>query len=119
MLLRLLEVAGLALVVVATSSLARRVGRDPAGAVLLGAGSPLVLATLIGGAHNEALMLGLLLAGLAVAQRWGTVPGIVLCAVAAGVKSPAALGVLFLGWAWAGPGARRWGGGWSTPSAQA
>ena len=52
-LLRLLEVAGLALVVAATSSLARRMGRDPAGAVLLGAGCPLVLATLIGGAHNE------------------------------------------------------------------
>jgi alpha-1,6-mannosyltransferase len=104
-LLRLLEVAGLALVVAATVSLARRLGRDPAGAVLLGAGSPLVLATLIGGAHNEALMLGFLLAGLAVAQRWGTVPGVILCAAAAGVKSPAALGVLFLGWAWAGPGA--------------
>jgi alpha-1,6-mannosyltransferase len=105
LLLRLLEVAGLALTAGATSALARRRGRDPAGAVLLGAGCPLVLATLIGGAHNEGLMLGLLLAGLAVAQRWGTVPGIVLCAIAAGVKSPAALGVLFLGWAWAGPGA--------------
>ncbi len=104
-LLRLLEVAGLALIVGATPGLARRLGRDPAGAVLLGAGCPLVLTTFIGGAHNEALMLGLLMAGLAVAQRWGTVPGVVLCAAAAGVKSPAALGVLFLGWAWAGPGA--------------
>ena len=47
-------------------------------------------------------MLGLLMAGLAVAQRLGTVPGVVLCAAAAGVKSPALLGVLFLGWAWAG-----------------
>ena len=105
LLLRLLELGGLALIVGATPSLARRLGRDPAEAVLLGAGCPLVLATLIGGAHNEALMLGLLLTGLAVAQRWGTAPGIVLCAAAAGVKSPAALGVLFLGWAWAGPGA--------------
>ena len=105
LLLRLLELGGLALIVGATPTLARRLGRDPAGAVLLGAGCPLVLATLIGGAHNEALMLGLLLAGLAVAQRWGTVPGLVLCAAAAGVMSPAARGVLFLGWAWAGPGA--------------
>jgi alpha-1,6-mannosyltransferase len=105
LLLRLLEIAGLALIAGATPSLARRRGRDPAQAVLLGAGCPLVLATLIGGAHNEALMLGLLLAGLAVAQRWGTAPGIVLCAAAAGVKSPAALGVLFLGWVWAGRGA--------------
>jgi alpha-1,6-mannosyltransferase len=45
------------------------------------------------------------MAGLAVAKRVGTIPGIVLCALAAGVKSPAALGVLFLGWVWAGPGA--------------
>ncbi len=105
LLLRLLEVAGLALIIAATSSLARRLGRDPAYAVLLGAGCPLVLMTLIGGAHNEALMLGLLMAGLAVAKRWGTIPGVVLCAVAAGVKSPALLGVVFLGWAWAGAGA--------------
>ena len=50
-------------------------------------------------------MVGLLMAGLAVAKRFGTVPGVILCALAAGVKSPAALGVLFLGWVWAGPGA--------------
>jgi hypothetical protein len=104
-LLRLLELAGLALIVGATPTLARRLGRDPAEAILLGAGCPLVLTTFIGGAHNEALMLGLLMAGLAVAQRCGTVPGLILCAAAAGVKSPAALGVVFLGWAWAGPGA--------------
>jgi hypothetical protein len=95
LLLRLLELGGLALIIGATPTLARKLKRDPAEAVLLGAGSPLVLATLIAGAHNEALMLGLLLAGLAVAHRWGTVPGLV-----------------FLGWAWAGPGApvmRRFG----------
>ncbi|MBV8462750.1 MAG: polyprenol phosphomannose-dependent alpha 1,6 mannosyltransferase MptB, partial [Acidimicrobiales bacterium] len=104
-LLRLLEVGGIALMVAATPILARSLKRDPAHAVLLGAGSPLVLLSLVAGAHNEALMIGLLMAGLAVAQRFGTVPGIVLCALAAGVKSPAALGVLFLGWVWAGPGA--------------
>ncbi len=105
LLLRLLEIAGLALIVAATPSIARRLGRDPAQAVVLGVGCPLVLTTLIGGAHNEALMLGLLVAGIAVAMRWGTIPGVVLCAFAAGVKAPALLGVLFLGWAWAGPGA--------------
>ena len=50
-------------------------------------------------------MVGLLMAGLAVAKRFGTVPGVMLCALAAGVKSPALLGVLFLGWVWAGPAA--------------
>jgi hypothetical protein len=105
MLLRLLEVAGIALMAAATPTLARWAKRDPAHAVLLGAGSPLVLLSLLGGAHNDALMLGLLMAGLAVARRFGTIPGVVLCALAAGVKSPAALGVLFLGWVWAGDGA--------------
>ena len=104
-LLRLLEVAGIALMVAATPTLARSLKRDPAHAVLLGAGSPLVLLSLVAGAHNDALMVGLLMAGLAVAKRFGTVPGVILCALAAGVKSPAALGVLFLGWVWAGPGA--------------
>jgi alpha-1,6-mannosyltransferase len=105
LLLRLLEVGGIALIVAATPTLARALKRDPAHAVLLGAGSPLVLLSLLAGAHNDALMLGLLMAGLAVAMRLGTVPGVVLCALAAGVKSPAALGVVFLGWVWAGPAA--------------
>ncbi len=104
-LLRLLEVAGIALMVAATPTLARSLKRDPAHAVLLGAGSPLVLLSLLAGDHNDALMVGLLVAGLAVAKRFGTVPGVILCALAAGVKSPAALGVLFLGWVWAGPAA--------------
>ncbi len=104
-LLRLLEVGGIALIVAATPTLARSLRRDPAHAVLIGAGSPLVLLSLVAGAHNDALMVGLLMAGLAVAKRVGTVPGIILCALAAGVKSPAALGVLFLGWVWAGPAA--------------
>ena len=104
-LLRLLEVAGIALMVAATPMLARSLKHDPAHAVLIGAGSPLVLLALVGGEHNDALMVGLLVAGLAVAKRFGTVPGVIVCALAAGVKSPAALGVLFLGWVWAGTGA--------------
>jgi alpha-1,6-mannosyltransferase len=105
-LLRLLAVAGLVMALWAIPVLARAAGRDAAPAVVLGLGSPLVLTTLVGGAHNDALMLGLLLAGLAVARRHGTVPGIVLCALAASVKAPALLAVLFLGWNWPGPAAR-------------
>ena len=105
-LLRLLAVAGLAMALWAIPVLARAAGRDAAPAVVLALGSPLVLTTLVGGAHNDALMLGLLLAGLAVARRHGTVPGIVLCALAASVKAPALLAVLFLAWNWPGPGAR-------------
>ncbi|HEY2213508.1 MAG TPA: polyprenol phosphomannose-dependent alpha 1,6 mannosyltransferase MptB, partial [Acidimicrobiales bacterium] len=108
LLLRLLEVASLALIMAALPTLARSMRRDPAETVLLGAGCPLVLMALVGGAHNDALMIALLVAGLALARRVGTVPGIILCALAAGVKSPAALGVLFLGWVWAGRDAKIW-----------
>src|SRR6185437_14182915 len=87
-LLRLLEVAGVALMVVATPTLARSLKHDPAHAVLIGAGSPLVLLSLVAGAHNDALMIGLLMAGLAVAKRFGTVPGVILCALAGGARRP-------------------------------
>ncbi len=107
-LLRLLELASLGLIAASLPTLARSMRRDPAETVLLGAGCPLVLMTLVGGAHNDALMMALLMAGLALAQRGRTVPGLVLCALAAGVKSPAALGVLFVGWVWAGAGASVW-----------
>ena len=104
-LLRLVAVVGVVLAGAGVASLARSVGRDPARAVLLAVGSPLVLTALVGGAHNDALMAGLLVAGLAVARRIGPVPGVVLCALAAGVKAPALLGVVFIGWNWPGPGA--------------
>jgi alpha-1,6-mannosyltransferase len=104
-LLRLLAVIGIALIVAGLPTLARAAGRDAAAVVALGAGSPLVLMTLVGGAHNDALMVGLLVCGLAVARRVGPVPGIVLCGLAAGVKAPALLGAVFIGWCWPGPAA--------------
>src|SRR5580704_17522193 len=66
LLLRLLEVASLALIMAALPTLARSMRRDPAETVLLGAGCPVVLMTLVGGAHNDALMIALLVAGLAL-----------------------------------------------------
>src|SRR5579862_8868365 len=93
-LLRLLAVAAVLPI------LARQSGKDPATALVLGVGSPLVLVTLIGGEHNDALMVGLLVAGLAAWRRWGPVPSVVLCALAAGVKAPAVLGVVAIGWNW-------------------
>ena len=69
--------------------------------------NPVTILHLVGGAHNDALMLGLLMAGLAVARRGRPVAGIVLCALAAAVKVPAALGVFYIGWDWMGPGCLR------------
>ena len=58
----------------------------------------------MGGAHNDALMLGLLWRGLAVARRGRPVWGIVLCSLAAAVKVPAAIGIVYIGWEWLGAG---------------
>jgi hypothetical protein len=67
--------------------------------------NPLLLLTLVGGAHNDALMLGLLAAGLALARTGRVVPAVVLCALAATVKVPAFAGVVYVGWTWLGPAA--------------
>jgi hypothetical protein len=65
--LRLIAVAGLALTAAGVPALARRVGVDPARAVWLVLACPLVLVHLVSGAHNDALLIGLTVAGLAVA----------------------------------------------------
>ncbi len=101
-LLRLVAVAGFALVAAGVPVLARRAGADPAAALALAAGSPLALTTFVGAGHNDAVMAGLLVAGLAAFDRWGLVPAAVLCALAGSVKVPALLGVVFVGWN--GPG---------------
>ncbi|OIK26114.1 polyprenol phosphomannose-dependent alpha 1,6 mannosyltransferase MptB [Streptomyces malaysiense] len=91
--MRLLALLGVALMAFALPRLARHSGADPAAALWLGALNPLVLLHLVAGAHNDALMLGLLGLGLVAARR-GPVPGAVLVTLAALVKAPAALGLL-------------------------
>lgn len=66
---RLLALAGVALIVWALPRLSVRCGVAPVSALWLGAANPLVLFHLVGGVHNDALMLGLMLAGLEFALR--------------------------------------------------
>nr|WP_237539207.1 polyprenol phosphomannose-dependent alpha 1,6 mannosyltransferase MptB [Streptomyces sp. SID486] len=91
--MRLVALLGVALMAVALPRLARHSGADPAAALWLGALNPLVLLHLVAGAHNDALMLGLLGLGLVVCRRRPVV-GAVLVTLAALVKAPAALGLL-------------------------
>jgi alpha-1,6-mannosyltransferase len=58
----------------------------------------------VGSAHNDAIMLGLLVAGITAAKTKHPVWGVVLCALAAAIKAPAGLGVLYIGWEWLGTG---------------
>ncbi|HZB50174.1 MAG TPA: polyprenol phosphomannose-dependent alpha 1,6 mannosyltransferase MptB, partial [Mycobacteriales bacterium] len=73
--MRLLAVAGLLLLARYLPRLAAACGADPRGALWLGVLNPLVLVHFVAGGHNDALMLGLVVAGLTVAieateQRW-------------------------------------------------
>jgi hypothetical protein len=102
--LRFLALAGVVLFAVAIPSIARSFHRDPAVAFVLAALNPLVLLHLIAGAHNDALMLGFLAVGYALARRGRPVVGIVVCGFAAAVKIPALLGAVYIGWEWLGTG---------------
>ncbi|MFE9188409.1 polyprenol phosphomannose-dependent alpha 1,6 mannosyltransferase MptB [Micromonospora sp. NPDC007208] len=92
--LRLVALAGVALLVAYLPRVARHCGVDPAAALWLGVLNPLVPLHLIAGAHNEAVMLGLLVAGLSLAfeHRYGAAT--VLVTLAALVKVPAVVGLL-------------------------
>jgi hypothetical protein len=102
--LRLLALAGVALVAWCIPKLARAYGRDAGPVYVLAVLNPLVLLTLVGGAHNDAIMIGLVVAGITAAKLRRPVLGVVLCSLAAAIKVPAALGILYVGWEWLGPG---------------
>ena len=66
---RLVVLTGVAMIVWATPRLARRCGVAEVSALWLGAANPLLIMHLVAGIHNEALMLGLMLAGAEFALR--------------------------------------------------
>lgn len=107
---RLVELVGLVLIAWALPRLARRMGVSPGVALWLGLLNPLVLWHVVGGAHNDGLMIGLVLAGLelalgGLARPSRIVAGLVLLTVAANIKIVAAVAVCCLG----AELARRWG----------
>ena len=103
-LLRLSSVAGVALIAVCMPALARSFGKDHGAVFVMAVLNPLTIIMLIGAAHNDALMLGLMVAGVTAARARHPVWGIVLCSLAAAIKVPAALGIVYIGWEWTGPG---------------
>jgi alpha-1,6-mannosyltransferase len=131
---RLIVLVGVALILWATPRLARRCGVAEVSALWLGPCNPLLFMHLVAGIHNEALMLGLMLAGTELALRgtdstkrmlplpphwprgradWAQwyplamlVAGTVLIAMSSQVKLPSLLAAGFVAMALA----RRWGG---------
>jgi alpha-1,6-mannosyltransferase len=106
--MRLVAIAGLVLLAVAIRVLARSAGVNPSGATWLAVLNPLTLIHLVGGAHNDALMVGLLAAGLAAAVRHRPIVATLLVATAALVKVPAGLGLFAVAAIWSAQMPGRW-----------
>ncbi|WP_250036279.1 polyprenol phosphomannose-dependent alpha 1,6 mannosyltransferase MptB [Paractinoplanes maris] len=90
--LRVIAVAGLVLVAAGIPPLARRSGVDPVRASWVVLACPLVLVHLVSGAHNDALLIGLIVAGLAVVRGHRPIPLLlagVLLGLAVSVKATA------------------------------
>ena len=101
--LRLLETFAVAMIGYGVVMLARGMSRDPGEAFVLAALNPLVLLTLIGGAHNDAIMAGFLVVGIALAVKKHPIWALVFVSCAAAIKAPAAIGLAFVAWTWLGP----------------
>ncbi|SIR88262.1 polyprenol phosphomannose-dependent alpha 1,6 mannosyltransferase MptB [Williamsia sterculiae] len=122
---RAIALVGVALIVWALPRLARRCGVSPITALWLGAMNPLLILHLVGGIHNDGLMLGLMLAGIELCFRgidsatslrrpgsrwpstagWLLIGGTAVIAASAMVKVSSVMALGFVGIALA----RRWG----------
>jgi hypothetical protein len=98
--MRLVAVASLAALVFVLPRLSAKYGVDPGRALWLGALNPLLLVHVVAGAHNDALMVALLVAGLLAARiparGWELPVAVLLVTLATLVKAPAALALPFL-----------------------
>ncbi|KXT56844.1 membrane protein [Gordonia sp. QH-12] len=122
---RLVAIAGVLMIVWALPRLARRCGVSAVAALWLGALNPLLILHLVGGIHNESLMIGMMLVGLEWSFRavygtqrlrrpdrplpsragWILLAGVAVIAASAMIKVTSMLALGFVGVALA----RRWG----------
>ncbi len=100
MLLRLCMLPGFALLIWATPRIARHLGANVPIALWICALNPLVIIHLMGGVHNEMLMVGLMSAGIALTLSSRHIAGITLIAVGVAVKATAGLALPFMVWVW-------------------
>ena len=94
--LRALELVGVVLLMVCIPPLARANGVDPGCALWLSALSPLALFGFIASAHNDALMVGFMILGILIVRKGWFAPGLAVLALAASIKLPAALAIVFV-----------------------
>ena len=101
LLMRLALLPGLALLVWAVPELSKRMGGRPALALWIVVANPMTVVNMIGGGHNDLLVVGLLAAGSLLALRRQHVGAITLVTFAMAVKASAGLALPFVVLVWA------------------
>ena len=101
LLMRLTLVLGLVLLVWALPELTRRLGGSVPVALWIAVANPLMVIHMVGGGHNDLLVMGLLATGSLVMLRGGHVAGIALATAAMAVKASAGVALPFLVLVWA------------------
>lgn len=102
LLFRLVAVLGVGLLAYYVPVLARLHGVSPDRALWLGVLNPIILMHFVSGAHNDALMVGLVVAGLALAAQHRCLWGAVAVSLAVAVKPIAIVALPFVGLLWSG-----------------
>lgn len=103
-LFRVVAIIGIALLVWAIPTLAKAGGVRAERAMWLAVLNPFTILMFIAAIHNDALMIGMIAAGLALAFKRHPVWAIVAITLAASVKPVAALALPFVGAIWVGAG---------------
>jgi len=98
---RVVMLCGFAMAIWAIPRLARRCGVQPVAALWLSAANPVALFHVVSGMHNEAIMVGIMLAAIELGLRWqnwaGTIVAGVLLTIAGAIKPPAFIALGFFG----------------------
>lgn len=108
---RFLAVVGVGLMAWGVPKLARAGGIAPTKAMWLGVMNPLVIMHFISGCHNDALMIGMIVAGLAIAACHQRILGVVIVILGSSIKPIGLIALPFVALIWAGGQAtvrRRW-----------
>lgn len=98
---RLVQLVGLALLLWALPGLVRHLGGKLPVAVWLLIAGPLTVVHLVGGPHNDLMMIGFLAAGTLLVLDRKHVAGIAVVTLGVAVKASAAVALPFLVWVWA------------------
>jgi alpha-1,6-mannosyltransferase len=102
LLFRAVALLGVGLIAYYVPRLASAHGIDPARALWLGVLNPVLVMHFISGAHNDALMIGLVVMGLALASERQCIWGAVAVSLAVAIKPIAIVALPFVGLLWSG-----------------